>query len=170
VERERFPVRLDVVAAEVADSFRPLAFERAMSLVTRCEATVSVQGDERWLRELVFNLLDNAIKFSTSAGTAQRPAEVTIEVTERGGTGILRVADTGPGIPEEALPHIFERFYRADNARSYRGREGFGLGRSIAEWVVHAHHEAIAAANAASGGTTFIACRGLRRMWADRRF
>ena len=155
VKIERLPVRLDVVAAEVAESLRPLAVERAVSLVNRSEATVRVQGDERWLRQLVFNLLDNAIKFSTSAGAAERPAVVTIAVTERGGAGILRVEDTGPGIPEEALPHIFERFYRADNARSYRGREGFGLGLSIAEWVVHAHHGTIAAANAAGGGTTF---------------
>ena len=152
---ERLPVRLDVVAAEVAESLRPLAVERAVSLVTRSEATVRVQGDERWLRQLVFNLLDNAIKFSTPVSSAERRAVVTIEVTGSGGAGILRVEDTGPGIPEEALPHIFERFYRADNARSYRGREGFGLGLSIAEWVVHAHHGTIAAANAAGGGTTF---------------
>ena len=155
VRIERLPVRLDVVAAEVAESLGPLAVERALSLATRCETPVSVHGDERWLRQLVFNLLDNAIKFSSSTRPAEGAAVVTIEVSERAGIAVLSVSDTGPGIPEEALPHIFERFYRADGARSYRGREGFGLGLSIAEWVAHAHQGTIAAANAPGGGSAF---------------
>lgn len=155
VKIERLPVKLNIVAAEVADSFRPIAVEQSVSVEVRCDSEVSVQGDERWLRQLLFNLVDNAIKFSTPPAGSESSARVLVEVVELEHDALLRVTDTGPGIPEEALPRLFERFYQADAARSHTGRQGVGLGLSIAEWVVHAHGGVIAAANGQNGGGVF---------------
>ncbi len=159
---ERHPVRLDVVTTEVVESFEALAAERGVSLCARCVEAVTVAGDERWLRQLVFNLLDNAVKFSAPAKAGERPS-VSIEVAEDDGAGLLRVADTGPGIPEQALLRIFERFYRADDARSYQG-EGVGLGLSIAAWVVEAHGGRIWAANRPDGGSLFTVSLPVARL------
>ena len=160
---ERAPVRLDVVAAEVVESFQPVAAERGVSLWARCETPVLVLGDERWLHQLAFNLVDNAVKFSIAGKGSSGLASVSIEATERDGAGILSVADTGPGIPEQALPRIFERFYRADDARTYQGREGVGLGLSIAAWVAEAHGGRISAANRPGGGSLFSVSLPLAR-------
>lgn len=149
VRVERHPVRLDVVASEVAESLG--GTQPGTLLEVRCAAPAVVLGDERWLRQLVFNLLDNALKFS-APGAEYGPPRVAVEVAEDGGAVRLTVSNPGPGIPPEALDHIFERFYRADGARSYRGAEGFGLGLAIASWIVEAHGGKIEARNRAEGG------------------
>jgi heavy metal sensor kinase len=149
VRIERQPVRLDIVAAELADSLA--AANRQATLVeVRCTAPVVVLGDERWLRQLVFNLLDNALRFSTPGQDGS--AQVAIEVTQDRDAARLEVTNSGPAIPPEALDHIFERFYRVDGSRPYRGAEGFGLGLSIASWIVEAHGGTIAARNRNEGG------------------
>jgi len=144
-------MRLDLVGIEVAESFAAAAAQQGIGLETRCAAPVLVLGDERWLRQLAFNLLDNALKFS-ALQPQSGPARIVIEVAHDNGVARLTVADSGPGIPPEALDHIFERFYRADSARLYRGAEGFGLGLSIAAWIVEAHGGTIAARNRTEGG------------------
>lgn len=148
-------VRLDVIAAEVSESFLAIAAERGVCLGVECAETVVVDGDERWLRQLVFNLLDNAVKFSAGAGTTSREAAVSVGVTRDVRSATLRIADSGPGIPDRALPRLFERFFRADDARPYCGREGFGLGLAIAAWVAEAHGGRIKAANRRGGGSVF---------------
>lgn len=148
---ERYPVRLDVLSAEMAESFEAAASHLGTLLKLRCTEPVEVLGDERWLRQLVFNLLDNALKFSTPEPQGG-PARVTVQVTQAGGTARLEVANSGPDLPPEALDHIFERFYRADGARPYRGAEGFGLGLAIASWIVQAHGGTITARNRTEGG------------------
>lgn len=151
IRLERSPVRLDIVAAEVVESFLPSASAQGVSLSANCRAPVSVVGDERWLRQLVVNLVGNAVKFA--AATAQDGASVSVDVGETGELALLSVADTGPGIPDEALGHIFERFYRADESRSSSVVSGFGLGLAIASWVVEAHGGRITAENRPGGGT-----------------
>jgi heavy metal sensor kinase len=144
---EKSPVRLDVITAEVAESFRATAAERGIHVATRCSTPVVVLGDERWLRQLVFNLVDNAIKFSAPARpTATVAARVSVEDAHV----TLSVADSGPGIPEEALGRIFERFFRADTARA--SSDGFGLGLAIAAWIVQVHGGRIAVENRPEGG------------------
>jgi heavy metal sensor kinase len=155
IELERSPVRLDVLAAEIAESFQAVAMEHHVQLDARCEAPVPVLGDERWLRQLVVNLLDNAVKFSAAAGSGQHASSVTVETGTVDGAASLRVADSGPGIPEDDFGRIFERFYRADDARSYRPTEGAGLGLSIAAWIVNAHNGRITAENRPQGGSVF---------------
>jgi len=148
---ERNLVRLDLIGIEVAESFAAAAAQQGIVLETRCAAPILVLGDERWLRQLAFNLLDNALKFSAPQPQSGS-AKIAIEVTHGNGVAQLAVTDSGPGIPPEAVDHMFERFYRADSARPYRGAEGFGLGLAIASWIVEAHGGTIAARNRTEGG------------------
>lgn len=110
-------------------------------------------GDERWLRQLVFNVVENGLKFTAAAPQPDRAPEVRVVVSATGATARLSVIDSGPGIPEAALEHIFERFYRADWAREQGPAGGFGLGLSIAAWIVEAHEGTIRAFRRTEGGT-----------------
>lgn len=111
--------------------------------VTYTHEGPSVWGDEVMLKQLLVILLDNALKFSKDP--------VHIQITERGHHVELRVADTGIGIPEEELSHIFERFYRVDPSRS-RATGGAGLGLSIAMQIVRLHHGDITVESNATAG------------------
>lgn len=153
IRLERVPVRLDIVAAEVVESFLPSAAAQGVSVSADCRTAVTVLGDERWLRQLVVNLVGNAVKFAASA---EGSASAVVDVDEAGGRASLSVADTGPGIPVEALGHVFERFYRADESRSSSVASGFGLGLAIASWVVEAHAGQITAENRPEGGTRVV--------------
>jgi signal transduction histidine kinase len=104
-------------------------------------------GETDRLRELITILLDNAIKYSDDASS------VRVDLNREGGTAVLRVADTGRGIPPQALPRIFDRFYRADKARS-RLMGGSGLGLAIAKWIAEAHNGTIAIESGDGRGTT----------------
>jgi signal transduction histidine kinase len=107
-------------------------------------------GDEDLLRQMVLNLLDNAVKFTPAGGV------VRLCLTRQANEYLLTVADTGPGIPPEAQAHIFERFYRADRARSRAEDGGAGLGLAIASWVAQAHDGSLELAKSDHDGTTFI--------------
>ena len=161
---EKGAVRLDVLSSEVLDSFRSAAAERGVVLLAQSAPDVVVYGDERWLRQLVYNLVDNAIKFSGSTRPGDNSPTIALEVLEQDGCGVLRIADSGPGIPEKVLPHVFERFFRADDARTYQLRDGFGLGLSIAAWIVEVHQGTISVANQAKGsGAVFCVTLPLAR-------
>ncbi|HYO99081.1 MAG TPA: heavy metal sensor histidine kinase [Pyrinomonadaceae bacterium] len=108
-------------------------------------------GDEDLLRQMMLNLLDNAIKFTPSGGL------VRLGLTRRADEYLLSVSDTGAGIPAEAQAHIFERFYRADKARSRGEDGGAGLGLAIARWIARAHDGDLELAASTHNGTTFIA-------------
>jgi heavy metal sensor kinase len=114
------------------DLLRPFAEERRLSLELEADSTVEVIGDAQWLEPVVLNLLDNAIKFTEPGGT------VRAQVRSEGSQAMLVISDTGMGIPAEALPHIFEPFYRVDSSRS-RQVAGVGLGLALVRWVVDAH-------------------------------
>ena len=93
---------------------------------------ITMQGDRHRLRQLLLNLTDNAIKYNQPEG------RVTISLAKNNGTAELTIANTGPGIPAEKLPRVFDRFYRCDAAHSSEV-EGCGLGLSIVEWIVKSH-------------------------------
>lgn len=147
------PVRLDVIAAETAESFAERATSSGVGLRTRCAAGVLVLGDERWLRQLVANLLENAIRFSATGAEATSSTGVTISVSASGNVAILTVDDTGPGIPEADLGRVFERFYRVDGARPRTADGGAGLGLAICAWIISEHGGSISAAQGPEGGT-----------------
>lgn len=108
-----------------------------------------VQGDQRRLRQIFMNLLDNALKF-TPADTSVR-----VELTPRDGSVSVAVIDKGPGIPPDDLPHIFERFYRVDKARN-RSDGGSGLGLSLVKTLTEAHSGWIEVSSSSATGSTFV--------------
>ncbi|TEU00215.1 MAG: hypothetical protein E3J29_02065 [Dehalococcoidia bacterium] len=141
-------VALDELAEEVAHRMRVLAAERGVSLETDVDGPVRLRGDNDRLRELMVIVTDNAIKHTDAGG------KVSMEVRKRsGGKAMLRVSDTGRGIPAEALPHVFDRFYRVDKARA-REAGGAGLGLAIARWIAEAHGGSIRVESAVGVGTT----------------
>ena len=146
VELRPEPLDLASLAADVAELFRPLAEERGIALACDLPAPVPVVGDRPRLRQLVTNLVDNAIKFTEPGGS------VTLRAARHDGRALLEVADTGAGIPADRLPHVFDRFYQADPARS---SEGAGLGLSIGRWIAEAHGGAIRAESLPGRGSTF---------------
>jgi heavy metal sensor kinase len=141
--------RLDLAAllGSVAETLRPLAQGKGVRLHAEATRPVSVRGDETRLRQVFYNLLDNAIKYTPEGG------EVELTLTDQGGSARVTVRDTGVGIPPEHLPHVFDRFYRVDRARS-RAEGGTGLGLSIAQSIVASHGGTIALASTPGQGTT----------------
>jgi len=141
------PVALDQVVRDVAQLLTPLAAEKDIRVQTDL-APAQCLGDEEQLHQLVTNLLGNALRYNRPGGSASLRLSVESE------TCVLRVADTGPGIAAEHLPRIFDRFYRADEARS-RASGGTGLGLAIATAVAQAHGGTIQVASEVNVGTTF---------------
>src|SRR5262249_17431633 len=150
----REPIDLASVASEVVEMFEPLAEERGIRLAAEVANPATIAGDPSRIRQLVTNLVDNAIRFTEPGGS------VTVGVEGVADRAILRVADTGIGIPAEHLPHIFERFYQADAARA---SGGCGLGLSICRWIARAHGGTIEARNAPGRGTVFMVMVPLMR-------
>lgn len=126
---------------------QPIAAERSLSFSISFRHTqpLFVLGEFTALRRLLWILLDNALKFTQSPGNI----EVALEAVE--GQAIVMVRDSGVGIPTEALPHIFDRFYRADPSRSQV--EGAGLGLAIARWIADIHHAHLSVASQLHQGT-----------------
>ncbi len=144
-QMERVRCDLAQLVRATADQMCLLAEVKDTKLLYETGDRVDVEGDRARLKQVVVNLLDNAIKFTPCGGT------ITVSVAAESGMGRLRVADSGPGIPEEALPHVFDRFFRADGVRS-RDVEGAGLGLSIVKSICGAHGGSAVAENSPGGG------------------
>ena len=140
------PVDLAATVREVATTFAPAGNEKELFLNVDC-APVSVRGEPGLLRQLVANLLENAVKFTEQGG-------VWITLRAQDGRALLTVRDTGPGIAPEALPHLFDRFYRADPAHS-RTIEGTGLGLALAKSIARVHGGSIAVESVPGEGSAF---------------
>ena len=130
--------------------FESVAFEAGVALKHRITPGLSLRGDEGQLRRLVMILLDNAVKYAGPGGT------VTFTLERHQERLRLAVHNTGEPIPPEHLPHLFERFYRADAARNRSGG-GYGLGLAIARSIVEGHHGRLTVTSTAAAGTTFTA-------------
>jgi two-component system OmpR family sensor kinase len=143
IRRER--VELDHLLMEVLGEARRLAGEHRLAL-DQLEPSI-VSGDPDRLRQLLVILVDNALKYTPAGG------RIALRLAREGDIAIIAVSDTGVGIPAEHLPHVFERFYRADPGRS-RDPGGTGLGLSIARWVVEQHGGSIELTSRPGEGTT----------------
>lgn len=135
---------LDDVTIDAARSVGVLARATGVSLVMEEFEETPIVGDPLLIRELIVVLLDNAVKFTPTGGVVRVRVQPRPEPT-------IEVEDTGPGIAAEHLPHVFERFYRADVARSRTG--GAGLGLSIARWIAQVHDARLTLGPAADRGT-----------------
>jgi len=141
-------VRLDQLVTGCLLSFEPVAFEAGVTLTEDIAPGLTLTGDEGQLRRLVVILLDNAVKY------AGEEKAVDVALGEVQGRLRLTVHNTGPAIPAQRLPHLFERFYRSDEARD-RERGGYGLGLAIAQSIVQGHGGRIAVESREGEGTTF---------------
>jgi signal transduction histidine kinase len=146
ISLDRRPTDLSTLIADTAAELSYLAEEQGVTLEHNVEENIMVQGDALRLRQLLLIFLDNALKHTPEGGT------VHVELAMHGGRARLDVADTGSGIAPADLSRIFDRFYRADEART---GEGSGLGLSIAKWIVEAHGGSIQAGNASPHGAVF---------------
>jgi signal transduction histidine kinase len=129
----------------------PLAEEKEQQLIYHAPATtpLTVNADAQRLKQMLLNLLDNALKYTPPRGT------ITLALTTDNQDAVLTIADTGRGIPEEDLPHIFDRFFRHSRSTSDKTVPGFGLGLSIVRWIVHSHGGKISAESVLDKGTKF---------------
>jgi two-component system, OmpR family, heavy metal sensor histidine kinase CusS len=141
--------QLSVSVAQAVDQGRNLAAEKRIELATNLTSEpVVVRGDGEALRRLFFILIDNAIKYTPEGG------QIQVGLTSSDGTAAVTVKDSGIGIAETDQPHIFDRFWRADQVRS-RGAGGAGLGLSIAHWIVEEHDGTIEVQSRSGDGSTF---------------
>ncbi len=139
---------LSAVLHSLIEQIEPIAASKNVSLALRCSDPIRLAGDQHWLERAILNLVDNAIKFTPDGG------RVWIEAAARNGSAAIEVFDTGIGIPEESLGHIFERFYQVDASRS-KQVQGVGLGLAIAKWIVEAHHGSIEVKSETGVGSCF---------------
>ncbi len=148
---EKQKVELDNLLFEVYRQVRLLENEVEVKVTEVDQACI--MGDVDRLKQLLLNLVGNAIKYTPDGGT------VDISLSKKNGWAYLKIADTGMGIPAEDLPYIFDRFYRVDKARarghSGQGKGGAGLGLAIAKWIAQAHGGNIDVMSKVGEGTTF---------------
>ncbi len=144
--RVREQVDVSLLLSDVCESLASLAEQKGLMLTCETAPLLVVNGDSDELVRMFVNLIENAIKYTENGG-------VTVTARADGRTLRIQVQDTGPGIFAEHLPHIFERFYRADASRS---TEGAGLGLAIAREIARAHGGNIQARSAEGEGSTFI--------------
>lgn len=142
------PVALDDVLMDVYQQIKLLAGERITVKLTEIDQ-LQVLGDRDRLKQVMLNLASNAVQYTPAGG------QVILALRRAGDRAQVVVSDTGPGIPSEEVPHIFERFYRGEKSRRRGQATGFGLGLSIAYWIVRNHGGVIDVASREGGGTTF---------------
>ena len=127
-----------------------VAQEKGLELTYTAEEDCLVQATRDEIHQVIYNLTDNALKYSTK-GT------VFVDLKKTGGQVVLSVADQGPGIPEEDIDRVFDRFFRVDKARS-RAAGGTGLGLSIVSDTVRRRGGTVRAENRPEGGAMFTVC------------
>lgn len=143
-------VRFDLaeLAVTTAGQMSLLAEDKNIAVVCESSSPVMIQGDPSRLKQVVVNLLDNAIKYTPNGG------RITLKISQDNGCAVLEVADDGVGIPAEALPHVFKRFFRVDGSRS-RDRGGAGLGLSIVKSICDAHGARVEVSSTPGRGSHF---------------
>ncbi len=142
-------VELDLLLTEVFTEMRVLAGSRVKVHLNEIDQ-VLVNGDRDRLKQVLLNLVANAIQYTPQGG------DVFLSMSRLGEQVRIIIRDTGPGIPAEDLPHIFDRFYRAEKSRTRSAVSGFGLGLSIAHWIVERHGGEIKVESKDGRGTTFV--------------
>ncbi|HET9465031.1 MAG TPA: HAMP domain-containing sensor histidine kinase, partial [Gemmatimonadales bacterium] len=152
----REPIHMEPLARDVFETALILGEDAGVTVSLPLVEDAVVEGDSARLRQLFLNLVTNAIKYTPRGGHV----EITLSVRNNNEIGFT-VRDTGVGIAAADLPHIFDRFWRADKVRSRRPAEGvaerggFGLGRAIAQWIAQAHGGTLTAQSRLGRGSTF---------------
>ena len=134
---------------ENAHRLTPIANQKGQKIVLQLQDSCDIYADKSKLNQVIYNLMENAVKYTQASGV------IRVTLQRQGRNAIFRVSDNGPGIPKENLPHIFDRFYRVDKARS-REKGGTGLGLSIVHQLVLLHGGSINVESEEGRGATFI--------------
>jgi two-component system sensor histidine kinase BaeS len=150
IELERAPTDLTVLVQRMVERFQPQASSQHVSLsfIPPTLPIPQISADAIRLEQVLTNLLSNALRYTPEAG------RIDLRLSTTDGSIRLSIHDSGPGIPEESMPYIFERFYRVDKSRA-RAEGGTGLGLAIARQLARAHGGDLTATNHASGGALF---------------
>jgi signal transduction histidine kinase len=155
LQLRREPTRLAEVVARAVDLYRDVAEAKGVTLAAPDDApapddrgrAVIVDADRTRLEQVAANLIDNAVKYTPPGG------RVEVTLSREHGRAVLRVSDTGPGIPPEEVPRIWERLFRGDASRTERG---LGLGLSLVKAIVEAHGGTVDVSSTVGSGSTFI--------------
>ena len=143
-------VDLSDICENVSLQFDPGAFEKGLNLTCDVQPGITMQGDGTQLNQLVRIFLDNACKYTPEGG------DITLRLAKNGPQTIMSVTNTGDPIPKESLEHLFERFYRVDEARTRTSSEGgYGLGLAIAKTITERHGGTVSVESTAGKGTVF---------------
>lgn len=142
------PVDLQALIHQTYEESVIIASQKEISVKLEDPADVTVLGDAQRLRQMMLNLIDNAVKYNRVQGA------IALSLQRQNGSVVISVSDTGCGIPSDAIPYIFDRFYRVDPARN-REHGGAGLGLSIVRWIVQAHGGTISVSSSLKGGSQF---------------
>ena len=144
---------LDEVLADCVRAARTLAAAKNIRIENHSEEELLLEADEALIHRMVLNLIDNAIKFTQPGGA------VSVAARRQGGGYLISVEDTGGGIPSELQPRVFERFFRADKARTHQNDTGTGagLGLAISRWIAEAHQGTLKLSSSNSKGSVFVA-------------
>lgn len=141
-------LRLDILLQNVLGDIQILADIKSQIMEIKEMPEITIRGDEDFLFQLFFNLLDNAVKYTPEAG------RISLRLRLDSQWGVVEIQDSGPGIPEEDLPHIFDRFYRVKKDRS-RKTGGSGLGLAICKLIAESHQGGIAVTSKPGSGSSF---------------
>jgi len=142
----REPVHVAEIANRALDLYRDVAEAKGVSISLNATDDVVVAADRVRLEQVAANLLDNAVKYTPAGG------QVVVDILREGGAALLKVKDTGIGIPPNELPHVWDRLFRGDVSRTERG---LGLGLSLVKAIVEAHGGSVAVASERGRGATF---------------
>jgi heavy metal sensor kinase len=154
LQLRREPVTLSEVVARAVDLYRDVADAKGVTLAADAPAEIVVVADRTRLEQVAANLIDNALKYTPAGG------RVDVEVGRAAGAASLRVRDTGPGIPPDELPRIFDRLFRGDTSRAERG---LGLGLSLVKAIVEAHDGTVDVVSEPGKGSVFTVMLPLGR-------
>jgi two-component system sensor histidine kinase BaeS len=140
------PTSLDLadLAADTVDTFGQQLDNAGLMLTLELDPA-PVLADQRWIHQILTNLLSNALKYTPAGG------QLTVRVSQHGDTARLQVSNTGPVIPPQELPHLFERYWRGSSAHSTHGS---GIGLAVVARLVQAHHDQLSATSNPDDGTT----------------
>jgi len=149
ISLEKTPISVDEIVSAAIGQVVPVAEQKSILISSKIDSKLQVLGDKSSLQEVITTILDNAVKYSNDK------TEVKVNAKKETDYVVISVIDQGIGIKEADLPHIFERFYRADSARTKANGNGYGLGLSIAKSVIDLHEGFIEVKSQPGKGSTF---------------
>lgn len=150
-------VNLSKVVSSTTHSLRPVAEQKGVTLQATVSPSVSIQGNQEGLERVVTNLIENAIKYTDNG-------DISVHLSQKQDTALLEVKDTGIGVEQQHIEHLFDRFYRVEQSRT---SNGVGLGLSMVKQIVEAHKGTIKVVSSYGEGTTFVVSLPIEKWYSE---